>query len=233
MVPNPGEDGKMGNSYETFFSQLEEAVAAFPCLKIVNVKGQDILKGKLSVVDREGKHWEDYEIEIHASERFPFEFPYLFETSGKIPRIADWHIYEDTGTCCVKVQPEEIIRCKHGITVTEFIGEEVVPYLFNQTHRRIEGYYVNGEYAHGWAGIFQFYSSVLKTGNDIPETIRLMKLIAESNRPERTSFCFCGRNIKFRCCHREAFDQLKLMDKGKLLGHAKGIAQAAGLNKLV
>jgi len=180
----------MGRGYEAFVTQLDEAVNAFSGLQKRIVEGREVLRGTLPIIDKEGKHWEDYEVEIHASEKFPFEFPDLFEISGKIPRIGDWHIYEDTGSCCVKVKPAELIRCRDGITVTDYIRDEVMPYLFNQTHRRVEGYYVNGEYAHGWAGIYQFYADILKTGHDIPETIRLMKFIAENNRPVRTSFCF-------------------------------------------
>lgn len=222
----------MNRGYEVFVTQLDEAVEAYPGLRKALVEEKEILRGVLPVIDKEGRHWEDYEVEIHASEKFPFEFPDLYEISEKIPRIGDWHIYEDKGSCCLKVRPEEIIRCRHGITVTEYIQEEVMPYLFNQTHRRVEGYYVNGEYAHGWLGIYQFYSDLLKTGNDIPETIRLLKFIAINNRPIRTSFCFCYSGVKFRHCHRDAFDQLKLIDGVLLLGHARSIALAAGLNSL-
>lgn len=210
----------MSKGYDIFVSQLDEALEAFPSLGIIEVDGKDILKGILAVIDKNGKHWEDYEIEIHFSKNFPAEFPTLFETSGKIPKIADWHVYEDTLSCCVKVKPEEILRCKDGITITEYIREEVMPYLFNQTHRRVEGFYVNGEYGHGQLGIYEFYANELNTGADIKQTIRLMRFIASNDRPGRTSVCFCGRNIKFRYCHRDAFDKLKKLGDETIQAHA-------------
>jgi hypothetical protein len=219
----------MNMGYEQFTSQLKEAITVFPSLYEAISENKKILKGSLPVVDREGKHWEDYDIEIHCPGNFPYEFPILYETSGKIPKIGDWHIYENTLSCCVKVHPEEILRCKKGITVTEYIQEEVLPYLFNQTHRRVEGYYVNGEYAHGAAGLFQFYAGILKTGTDIELTLQLMNFIATHERPSRTSFCFCGQKIKFRNCHRDAFDKLKAIGDIQIKKHAYGIAQAAGL----
>lgn len=206
----------MDNGYSRFVAQLDEAIASFPGLIRMTIGNQEVLKGVLSVIDIEGKLWEEYDVEIHASEMFPYEFPILFEVSGKIPRIADWHIYEDTGSCCVKVRPEELIKCRNGLLLTEYIAGEVMPFLFNQTHRRVEGYYVNGEYAHGIAGIYQFYSTILKTGENVLETIRLMKFISENERPIRTSYCFCGKNSKFRNCHKEAFDYLKLSEAGRL-----------------
>jgi hypothetical protein len=132
----------MMDGYQSFVAQLDEGINAFPSLQINDSGGAKILKGELAVIDKDGKYWEAYGIEIHCSKDFPNEFPQLFETSGKIPRIADWHVHEDTESCGVKIRPEEILRCKAGITVTEYIREEVLPYLFNQTHRRVEGYYI-------------------------------------------------------------------------------------------
>lgn len=219
----------MSKGYDIFCSQLDEAIVTFPGLQKAIVEKKEILKGTLQVIDKEGNHWEDYEVEIHHSDNFPFKFPLLFEVSDKIPKIADWHVYEDTLACCIKVQPEEIFRCIAGITVTNYIREEVMPYLFNQTHRRVKGFYVNGEYSHGMKGIYEFYMTALKTGNDIKKTVQLMQYIATHERPGRTSLCFCGKKTKFRHCHRGVFDKLKKIGDEVLQGHAYGIAKFAGL----
>lgn len=216
----------MNGEYEQFISELPDAIGAYPSLYESTVGDKKILKGWLPIVDEDGKHWEDYSIEIHCSEKYPYEFPVLYETSGKIPKIGDWHIYEDTLSCCVKVHPEEILRCKNGITLTEYIKEEVLPYLFNQTHRRIEGFYVNGEYSHGQIGIYEFYADILKTSANIQLTLKLMNYIATHNRPGRTSLCFCGQKIKFRHCHREAFDKIKEIGDDAIKNYAFNIAKA-------
>ena len=214
--------------YEKFISHLTEAQEMFPALKQVEYNGQIFLRGVISIVDQEGKHWEDYEIEIHSTDNFPKEFPRLFEISGKIPRLADWHVYEDTGSCCTKIPPEEIFRCQKGITVAEYIKEEVIPYFFNQTHRRIEGYYINGEYSHGGKGLLEYYSKELKTGNNYKLTLDLIKFIATQDKPHRTSFCFCGKKLKFRHCHKGAFEKFKSLGHGILKLHYAMIAKATG-----
>ena len=111
----------------------------------------------------------------------------------------------------------------------DFKPDIITIYIFNQTHRRIEGYYVNGEYSHGAAGFLEFYSEELKTGNDMAKTVILIKYIANNTRPERTSKCFCGSEKKFRHCHREAFDKLKKIGDDQLKFHGYRIGKAAGL----
>lgn len=216
----------MSNANLIFQSQIEETIKAFPSLQRRVWGESEILKGIIPIIDVIGIKWEEYELEIHCSENFPFEFPSLFETSNKIPKIGDWHIYEDTLSCCVKVKPEELIRCKDGITIIDYIREQVIPYLFNQTHRRVEGYYVNGEYSHGLHGIYEFYSDTLGTGNNYKKTVELMMFIASHEKPGRTTFCFCGSNIKFRNCHRESFNIIKNIKKEYLELHTIQIAKA-------
>lgn len=218
-------------SYEIFLSQLDEVEKAYPRLKRKLVDEKYLLAGELEVIDAAGKLWEIYQVEIHYEDGFPHRFPSLYETGGKIPKIGDWHVYENTLACCVKVEPAEMIRCVHGITITEYITEEALPYLFNQTHRRLEGYYVNGEYAHGLVGIYQFYSEMLHTGKDYQKTLNLMHFIASNGRPGRTSLCFCGSGFKFRNCHRTVFDKLKQIGDDALFSHCIQIGKATGVLK--
>lgn len=193
--------------------------------------GKNVLCGELDIIDAKGKLWETYQVEIHYIDDFPHRFPTLYETGDKIPKIADWHIYEDTLACCVKVRPAEIMRCVNGITVSEYIEEEALPYLFNQTHRRLEGFYVNGEYAHGLKGIYEFYSQELKTRDDIPRTVQMMRWIAMNEKPVRTAQCFCGSEKKFRNCHRDAYERLKLVGDKALLSDCYTIGKAIGMFK--
>lgn len=213
-----GESNSL-TGYKLFVAQIPIVLNAYPKLKKRELNGQFILAGEIDIVDADGKHWETYEVEIHCSKLFPNRFPTLYETGGKIPKIADWHVYEDTLSCCVKILPEEILRCIKGITLEQYVSEEVLPYLFNQTHRKIEGYYVNGEYGHGDRGIYEYYAQILKTCN-LGKIAQLLHGIAISPKPNRTSLCFCGSGIKYRYCHRSSYDKLSLLGKEILIEHA-------------
>lgn len=214
-------------SSEIFESQIATVIEKYPKLdRELTSEGKVILKGELEIIDTCGKFWEAFEVEIHSVSGFPLQFPQVFEVGGKIPRIADWHIYDDTKSCCVAVPPEESIACKQGISLVKFMDDFVLPYFFNQAFRRVEGFYKNGEYSHGVQGIFEFYDETFKTEGKVDEVVRLMKKMAlTSTKPRRTHDCFCGSRKKFRRCHREAFNKLLDLDRGQIFTHASLIQE--------
>lgn len=177
-------------------------------LQIVHADGLKFLSGELEIIDATGKIWDSYKVEIKGSSDYPYAFPQLFETGNAFPKIADWHVYEDTGTCCIDVTPNEIIICKDGLDVAEYIKLYAIPYLANQTFRRREGYYLHGEYSHGIVGRIEFYQSKLRAKDPL-QLIEMFDLILKDYNPSRTAFCpFCHKT-KFRNCHREAFRDLQ------------------------
>ncbi|HKK44211.1 MAG TPA: hypothetical protein VJ964_01730 [Balneolaceae bacterium] len=220
----------MGKGYSTFIDQLDPTAEKYPHLKIVSENGEKFLQGNLDIVDGEGKQWESYQVEIKYKKGFPYRFPKVFETSDKIPKIADWHIYNDE-SCCIDVEPSEIIKCRDGITIIDFIDHELLPYLFNQTYRRVEGYYVNSGYSHGWVGVYEFYSEKLETDNDMRKTLALMHYIANNDRLNRSNKCFCGSDNLFRNCHMQAFDELKKLGRAFLLEQIKSLYELSGIKK--
>ncbi|MBK8564444.1 MAG: SEC-C domain-containing protein [Saprospiraceae bacterium] len=216
----------MNTSYQTFVSQLGAAVEAYPKLSIVEENGEKFLRGTFDVVDDDGRFWESHEIEIRWQQGFPNCFPKLFEIGGKIHRIADWHTYTD-GSCCITIPPKEILLCRNGITVLDFIHEHVRPHLFNQTHRRIEGYYANGEFKHDVEGFWQFYEQELKT----TDRVKIVKTLHAAIKKEKSSKqgpCFCGSGKPYEKCHRQTVIWLRqlgreylAMEIGRLLASLK------------
>lgn len=226
----------MGNEnltsgYDLFVDQIPSLIDKYPKLSCIDRDSKTIVVGEIDIIDSKGKLWESYDIEIHSSALFPKRFPHLYEVGGKIPRIADWHIYEDTMSCCVKILPEEILRCHQGVTLEQYVTQEVLPYLFNQTHRRVEGYYANGEYGHGNLGLYEYYSSELET-DDLECIAKLLHSIATSPRPIRTSLCFCGSGVKYRYCHRSSYEKLSTLGNDLLLQHAIEFYNVASRIKL-
>lgn len=146
-----------------FEFHLQDAISSFPNLKIV-LDNQDIpyLKGILDVPNDLGEIVGSFLVEIHCSALFPFKFPIMFETGGDIPQDADWHKYAN-GSCCITVWPDELEKCKYGITLTDYINQYAIPYFANQIYRKHTGHYKNGEYAHNKPGVFQYYKSLIET----------------------------------------------------------------------
>lgn len=139
------------NGHIEFEKQVNEALLVFPSLSFMEKDGIPRVKGQIDLLSSDGAFIDQYDVEIVATERFPKTFPYVFETGGKIPTNYDWHVYETDGHCCIKTNPEEMIICNRGITLVGFIEKEVKPYLFNQTFRRLNGYFYQ-ERSHGLKG---------------------------------------------------------------------------------
>lgn len=186
----------------------------FNKLSIVEENEEQFLKGSLDIIDGTGKLWGTYEVEIKGSESYPYAFPKLYETNDAFPKNADWHVYENDLSCCVDVTPNELIICKEGLNIVDYIKQYAIPYFANQTYRIREGYYLYGEYSHGILGRLEFYQNKLKAKSPT-ELIKMFDLIIKDYNPDRRAYCpFCHKE-KFRRCHRNAFKELQMI-KGLL-----------------
>jgi hypothetical protein len=193
-----------------FEDDIKTVLDLFSKLKIVDHEGEQFLRGQLDIIDSSGKLWDTYTVEIKGSEGYPTMFPKLYETGNSFPKIADWHVYESDKSCCVDVTPNEIILCKDGLDVVDYINRFAIPYLANQTFRKREGYYLYGEYSHGILGRVEFYQKKLKAKNPI-ELIKMFDLIIKDYNPTRPTLCpFCHKT-KFRKCHRDTFRELYII----------------------
>ena len=191
--------------------QFEQDILAvpksFPRLSVATENNEQFLKGELEIRDNDGKLWETYQVEIKGSKDYPNRFPKLFEIGNAFPKIADWHVYEEDDSCCIDVPQNELLICKDGLPVVDYISQYAIPYLANQKFRELEGYYLYGEYAHGILGRIEFYQSKLKAKNPL-ELLRMLGLIIDGYNPSRQAMCpFCHKS-KFRKCHRQAFREL-------------------------
>jgi len=204
---------------ENFATEAEAIIKQYPKLDLIEKSDIKVLSGEIDLLNYTGEILDTYQLEISPSDEYPFMFPKVFETGGKLPVNIDWHVYEDDGRCCIKIQPEEFLICIKGISLNDFIKNELVPYLFNQTFRKENGYYIN-ERSHGEKGLIEFYGEKLNSRN-ISEIINLLKYILYQSEPNRVAQCFCGRNEKYRRCHRDAYRLLSQIKKDDLLLHIK------------
>ncbi|WP_113651990.1 SEC-C domain-containing protein [Pedobacter namyangjuensis] len=194
------------NDYKDFIDQISDACSTNPGLTTFSKDGVPGLRGTIELYDDHHAFVDSYSIAILATDGFPRDFPLVFETGNKIPKNYDWHVYETDGHCCIKTIPEEMLACKKGITLNSFIETEIKPYLFNQTFRRVNGYFYQ-ERSHGLTGWIEYFKEVFKTAN--PKTIvDGLKFVSKNEKPNRSALCFCGSGIKYRKCHREAYENL-------------------------
>ncbi len=195
-----------------FEQHLPAAVEAYPNLRIVGEPGHQYLRGILDVPDGAGGVACSYMVEITWSSGYPYRYPIVSEIGGDIPAGPDNHKYDDR-RLCLSVVAEEILQCRKGLMVSDFIREVLIPHLANQYYHQITGSYLQ-EYAHGIPGVRQCYDKLLgKT--DLAILSGLYKAAFEKSIGRNDS-CFCGSGQKFKCCHEPAVKKLQLIGKGQV-----------------
>jgi hypothetical protein len=205
------------DSYEIFQTQLSDVLQYYPNLIVKTNDNKQYIKGILDIPNSKGNIVNSYLIEIRWKKMFPYRFPELYEF-GTIPCGDDWHKYEDN-SCCITVEPEEIITCKNGITVLSFIRRQVIPYLANQSYKLITGVYKD-EFPHGIEGYRMFYAELMKTA-DSRKWIQYADFAFNgmAGKLERNKPCFCGSGVKYKRCHDKVFEKIRLIGKESVKQH--------------
>ena len=206
---------------------IAQVLECYPKLALNEEMKSKFLAGEIDIFDADGLYIDSYGVKINIPLNYPFGFPALYETSNKFPHIPDRHVNE-VGSCCVcSLQEEDMIRQK-GISIFDYIAGYVVPYLANQIHFDHTGLWANGDYEHGFDGIFQYYRELFKTAS-IEETTDLLFILSKC-RMNRNDLCFCGSNVKLKRCHLETYRTIKDFHPKRLF---EDLAALKRLRKLV
>lgn len=209
------------NMNKLFENELQNAIKKYPDLIVrKNSDGSEYLKGILNIPDDTGNIADSFSIEIHATAKFPYRYPKVYEVGGDIPMEADWHKYNDN-SCCLTVEQEELIDCHYGITLIYFIERVVIPYFANQIYRKTTGHYLN-EYPHGIDGVRLFYSNLFESDDKNLWKTCVINCFTKG-KFERNHKCYCGSGRKFKTCHLPVEDKLQILGKEKVINDLKVI----------
>jgi len=208
------------SSLKRFESDLFEVRKEFPNLQIKEWKGQKYLKGILDLKTGNETIVKSYLIEIKYAAGYPYRFPVLYEIGGDIPNVSDFHKYDD-GSCCITVQPDEILTCQHGLSITKFIKHEVLPYFGNQYYRKITGEYKK-DYPHGRMGYLVYFIDFFGTDNRY-QWLQLLQSAFENKtlKIHKTDLCYCGSGKSFGQCHVNVIAKLQILGKHKVIEYLK------------
>lgn len=207
---------------QLFRNQIPFVLEKYPNLILRNKEGRDYLKGILDVSDGNGDVVGNFSVEIYSTEKFPYRFPELYEVGGDIPNHPDWHKY-DNGLCCLTVEQDEIIKCKSGMSILQFIDDIAIPYFANQIYRKREGVYLN-EYPHGLDGFRVFYTKLFKS-DDLSLWIKCCKSVFLKRIKRRNDKCYCGSGQKFKNCHLPVEEKVQILGKNKVITDISNITK--------
>jgi hypothetical protein len=191
------------HSFREFCRVIQEE---YPMLITYSMGGEIYLSGFLLVYDKWGEKVDDYKIEIRSRIGFPFLFPRVVEIGNSYEHSMDWHTNADY-TCCFTTSIRERIYCTHGLDPIKFMKEIVIPYFTNQTYRKINGYYLHGEYSHGFLGVLQAYEDILKL-KGFDNVNRMVNGILNT-KYSRTAKCPICNGKSIRNCHRDLIQTMQ------------------------
>jgi hypothetical protein len=182
--------------YEAVRQEVEDA---YPDLWFFDEGTQIVLRGWYPIYEG-SKVWDRYQVEVVLPLDSPQGFPTVREVGGRIPHIADRHVFTD-GKACIALQDAFWFEHPNGLSLLEFLNGPMRSYFASQSLMEKGGIeaWPAGEWAHGVDGIFQFYADV--TGSKDPMVIlEYLKLLVR-NEVKGHWPCPCRSGEKLRKCH--------------------------------
>ena len=142
----------------------------------------------------------EFAIKMVVSERFPKREPKVFETGGRIPRKADYHVNPD-GDCCVTVW-ENWLVCADDLSFAGYMNGPLHEFFLGQYWFDKTGKWPFGERPHGAKGLEEAYADALGIPQKKKDLIYHLRLLSK-DWPKGHWPCPCGSGKKLRECHRD------------------------------
>ncbi len=159
-----------------------------------------------------------YEVIIIVPSDYPARMPFVSETGGRIPFIAnkyrlkdirDIHWTKENGACLC-VRQEEKIKLPPGSNLVYFLENLVVPYFYGLSFFEERGRWPWREYSHGGLGLLEYYAEdpLEQTKESIEKLTPIFtgdkenwkKYRAQLMSPSANKICICGSKQPFSDC---------------------------------
>lgn len=182
---------------------INKALEDYPSLTLNEKTG--VVSGSFPLTNPStGEKIEEYDLRItFPSGTFINKLPRVWETSERLPRLRDRHIYDD-GEFCLASSLDAYLLCREGVTFLNFLEDVVSPFLASQTLISLgePDAFPQGQYSHGEQGILESYQEYFGT-QDL--SLIVDTLSASLRKIGRNTKCFCGSGKKFKYCHAVFF----------------------------
>lgn len=198
--------------------EVEEFCKIYPSFKYYKNCNKKFcyLIGHLDVCDLNGNYYDTFKIKIYIDrDSYPYCVPIVQEITELIERIDDNHISEE-GICCLDIEHILEKDSRKGINILTFYRDKIYPFFANYLFKENTGNYANGEYAHFFDGVIQYYKEELEI-DDFSSITKIIYAVASNSIPNRNELCLCGSNLKIKHCHWKKIKLLKSLSKSRLI----------------
>jgi hypothetical protein len=191
---------------EEFKAVLLALETEFPYLHLGVRDSSTVLIGDLPLV-LDGRVVESFAIEVVIpQEGMRHGIPVVREVGGRIPWIADRHVYPD-GRACLFIEAEYWFKHPSGMDLVAFLRAPVMSYFIGQAFYEQEQRWPFGERSHGALGVVEFYSPLI--GSREPRMIKRLIEMVVAKKMRSTWRCPCGSGRRLRGCHGDVVRKLR------------------------
>ncbi len=176
----------------------------YPSLYLTQRGNRSVIRGVFPV-QMEGEVIDTFLVEIELPRRFPEEVPFVREMSGRIPNLADRHVYTN-GTLCLFLPEERWKYWPEGSSFLVFLTGPVNDFFLSQLYFEQHGAWPFGERRHSVLGIIDYYAEELGT-DDLQVIAKCLEYLS-APQPKGHWPCYCGSGKRMRHCHFEKLSDL-------------------------
>jgi hypothetical protein len=190
-------------------AQFRELVEKYAGLNLVEESvDRRLVSGDLCFsAEFEGQVIDDcFSISLVLPQEFPACPPRAFETGGRVPRVADYHVYPSSGELCLGAQFQVRMVFAERPTLVGYVDRLLVPYLYWISHWLQFNRKPWEELAHGGRGLLEAYNDYFGVSGHVA-TLKLLMAVRDRNF-RRDQMCPCGSGRRIRNCHRERLRHL-------------------------
>lgn len=191
--------------------QVRKAIVNYPTLSL---KSNPLrVEGELPILHEDEGVLDTYRVGIHFYRKsLVRRFPSVFETGGRIPPIADRHVYSN-GQLCLGTEFAQERRLRgQPMDLDAFFQEILYPFFASQSLIELGELdaFPQGERSHGILGKAEEYMDFWQV-HTVPEVAD--RLAAYVHRLRRNAPCFCRNGKKFKACHQREVNKIAFVDR--------------------
>ncbi|SEQ60322.1 SEC-C metal-binding domain-containing protein [Neolewinella agarilytica] len=203
--------------------QIRAAVIAYPTLALKSSPLR--VEGNLPILHDDGGILDTYQISIKFYQgSFIKRFPHVYETGGRIPPVADRHVYSDGQLCLGTALAQERRLHARSMSLDDFFKEILYPFFASQSLIDLGelNVFPQGERSHGILGKVEEYMDFWQVSavQDVAE-----RLSAYVHKLKRNDPCFCQSGKKFKACHQREVNKIAFVDRELLKFDLKEIQE--------
>lgn len=165
-------------------------------MEVVERDSEVLLVGEYELRHK-GAVIEKFDIRVYFHRGFPLVPPTVFEDGGRIPKIADRHVYV-SGSCCLGVW-EEWLVCSNDLSPKAFLDVLLRNYFLAQLEYEQTEKWPFGQRSHNLAGAIESFASILGVQESKSEVVGWLSILSHDWRKGHWP-CPCNKHLPLRRC---------------------------------